>query len=143
MVVEALDFSSITPGTVWTSSMSSIWINFLHTRKWTAVLITFTTCVLSWVYIWMRIRTTHVEARRGRMYRTFVHCSAFGKAVNRPYIHVLSENSLWSTNSLQIAFSCSPQVRRTAECCLPCLSDTSTLNNRFVFACRVRVHIQI
>ncbi len=69
----------------------------------------------------------------------FVPCLAFAKASNRPYINVLNVNSLWSTFSRQIAFACLPNVRRIAECCLPCLGNTSTLNDRFVFACCIRI----
>ncbi len=37
---------------------------------------------------------TRVGARQGRMYGTFIHCLAFAKALNRPYINVLNVNSL-------------------------------------------------
>ncbi len=43
-----------------------------------------------------------------------------------PGLNISYANSLWSTDSLQIAFSCSPNNRRTAECCLPRLGNTST-----------------
>ncbi len=71
--------------------------------------------------------------RRGRMYGTFLHCLAF--------INVLYANSLWNTNSWLIAFGCSPNIRHTAKCCLPLLGNKSTLNDGFVFACCVRIHI--
>ncbi len=71
----------------------------------------------------------------------FVDCLAFAEAANRPYIKVLYTNSLWCTDSRRIAFSCSPNVRHTAECCLSRLRNTSTSNVRIVFACRVRVRI--
>ncbi len=93
--------------------------------------------LLSQVYIWMRTQTTYVEERWSRMYGTFVHCSAFAEAANRPNINVLYANSLWSTESRQIAFGCSQNICRTAECCLPRLSNTSTLTAGFVFACRI------
>ncbi len=48
-------------------------------------------------------------------------------------INILYENSLWSTNSQRIALCCLPNVCRTVECCLPCLSNTSTLQDSFVF----------
>ncbi len=69
----------------------------------------------------------------------FVDCSAFAEAVNRPYINILYVNSLWGTDSRQIAFGCSPNIRHTAECCLPRLRNTSTSNIRIVFACRIRI----
>ncbi len=69
----------------------------------------------------------------------FVDCSAFAEAANWPYINVLYANSLWCTNSRQITFGCSRNVRHTAECCLPRLRNTSTSNIRIVFACRIRV----
>ncbi len=50
------------------------------------------------------------------MYGTFVHCLALVEAANRPYINILYTNSLWSTDSQQIAFGCSPNIRRIAEC---------------------------
>ncbi len=83
----------------------------------------------------------HLNAneRRGRMYVTFVHWSALVEAANRPYINILYANSLWSTDSWWIAFGCSLNVRRTAECCLPHLGNMSTLNEDFVFACHVRI----
>ncbi len=61
--------------------------------------------------------------------------------MNRPNINVLIVNSLWSTDSWWLAFGCSPHVCRTAECCLPRLSNTSTLNDHFVFTCCVQVRI--
>ncbi len=69
----------------------------------------------------------------------FVDCSAFAEAANRPYINILYANSLWCTDSQQIAFGCSLIVRHTAECCLPRLRNTSTSNVRIVFACHVRI----
>ncbi len=96
---------------------------------------------LSQVYIWMQTQMTHVEARRGRMYGTFVHCLAFAEAVNRPYINVLIVNSLWSINSRQIVLGFSLNICRTDECCLPRLINTSTLNNCVVFAYHIRVHV--
>ncbi len=69
----------------------------------------------------------------------FVDCSAFAEAANWPYINVLYANSLWCTDSWRIAFGCSPNIRHTAECCLPRLRNTSTSNVRIVFACRVRI----
>ncbi len=50
-------------------------------------------------------------------------------------------NSLWCTNSRRIAFGCSPNVRHAAECCLPRLRNTSTLNVRIIFECRGRIRI--
>ncbi len=97
------------------------------------------TALLSRVYIWMRTRMMHVDERRGRMYGTFVHCSAFAEAANRPDINILYVNFLWSTDRRQITFRCSLNIRRIAECCLPRLSNTSTLNDDFVFACRIRI----
>ncbi len=69
----------------------------------------------------------------------FVDCTAFAEAANRPYINVLYVNSLWCTDSRRIAFGCLPNIRHTAECCLPRLKKTSTSNIRIIFACRVRV----
>ncbi len=69
----------------------------------------------------------------------FVDCSAFAEAANRPYKNVLCANSLWCTDSRRIAFGCSPNVRHTAEYCLPHLRNTSTSNIRIIFACRIRV----
>ncbi len=90
--------------------------------------------ILSRIYIWMRM--THVEARRGRMYSTFLHCLAFAEASNRPYINVLNVNSLWSTGSRWIRFGCLPNVRRTAKCCLPRLSKAGqTLRHNLVRWC--------
>ncbi len=51
---------------------------------------------------------------RGRMYSTFVHYLAFAEAANRPYINVLYANSLWCTDSWQIALGCLPNIRRIA-----------------------------
>ncbi len=76
---------------------------------------------------------------RGRMYGTFVHCSAFTDAANRPYINILYANSLWCTDSQRIAFDCSPNVCRTAECSLPHLGNTSTSNVRIIFERRIRI----
>ncbi len=45
------------------------------------------------------------------------------------------------TIRLWIAFGCSPNVRHTAECCLPHLTNTSTSNVRIIFECRVRICI--
>ncbi len=42
-------------------------------------------------------------------------------------------------DSRWIAFGCSPNVRHTAECCLPRLRNTSTSNVRVIFACRIRI----
>ncbi len=92
---------------------------------------------LSWVYIWTR--TTYAEARRGRMYGTFVHCSAFAEASNRPYINVLNANSLRSTDNRWIMFGCSPNIRCTTECCLPLIHNMSILNDHFIFACHIRI----
>ncbi len=83
------------------------------------------------------MRITHVDVRRGKMYGTFVHCSAFAEAANRPYINLLYVNFLWCTDSRRIVFGCLPNVCRTAECCLPSLGNTSTSNIRIVFECRV------
>ncbi len=96
---------------------------------------------LSRVYIWMK--TTHVEAKRSRTYGTFVHCSAFAEAANRPYINVLNANSLSSTDSRRIVFDCLPNVCHTAKCCLPRFGNMATLNDRFVFAYHIRVCIQM
>ncbi len=85
------------------------------------------------------MQTTHVEARRGRTYVTFVYCSVFNETSNRPCINLLNANSFWSTDSWWIVFDCLPNVRRTAECCLPRLGNLSTLNNHFVFACRIHI----
>ncbi len=82
---------------------------------------------------------TYADERRGRTYGTFVHCSAFAEAANRPYINILYANSLWNTDSWWIAFGCLPNICRTAECCFPHLGNTSTLNDGFVFAWRIRV----
>ncbi len=71
----------------------------------------------------------------------FVDFLAFAEALNRPYINVLYMNSLWCTDSRRTAFGCSPNVCRTAECCLPRLGNTSTSNVRIVFECRVCVRI--
>ncbi len=71
----------------------------------------------------------------------FVDCSAFAEAANRPYINVLYANSLWCTDSRRIAFGCLPNVRHTAECCLPRLRNTSTSNVQIVFACCIRVRV--
>ncbi len=38
-----------------------------------------------------------------------------------------------------IMFGCLPNIHHTAECCLPRLSNTSTLKDHFVFACRIGV----
>ncbi len=95
------------------------------------------TILFSRVYIWMRMK--YMDEKRGRMYGTFIHCSAFAEAANRPYINVLYTNSLWSTDSRQIAFGCSLNVHRTAKCCLPYLGNTFTLNDGFIFASRIRV----
>ncbi len=73
------------------------------------------------------------------MYGTFVHCSTFAETANRPYINVSYANSLWCTNSRRIAFSCSSNIRRMVECCLPRIGNISTLNDGFVFAFRNRV----
>ncbi len=86
---------------------------------------------------WMQ--TTHADESWGRIYGTFIHCSAFAEAANRSYINVLYTNSLWCTDSRWIAFNCSLNIRHTAECCLSRLGNTSTLNDGFVFACRIRV----
>ncbi len=68
-------------------------------------------------------------------------CRLFGicQAANGPYINIFNTNSLWSTNSWQIAFGCLPNVHRIVECCLPHLGNTSTLNDRFSFACRIHI----
>ncbi len=73
------------------------------------------------------------------MYGTFVHCSAFTEAANRSYINVLNVNSLWSTDSWKIVVGCLPNIQHTSACCLPRLSNTSTLNDHFVFICPIRV----
>ncbi len=103
---------------------------------------------------------------------TFVHCSPFAEAANRPcslavclllqtnlqhfsdvstspnvkkmnhvrlHLNVSYANFLWSTDSWWIAFSCLPNIRRTAKCCLLCFGNTSTSNIRIVFACRIRI----
>ncbi len=85
------------------------------------------------------MRTTHKEARPGRMFSTFVHCSAFAEASNRLYINILSMIFLWSIDSRCIAFGCSLNIRHIAKCCLPHLNNKSTLNHHFIFACRVHV----
>ncbi len=82
--------------------------------------------------IWM----TLADESWGRMYGTFVHSSVFAETANRLYINVLYANSLWCTDSRRIAFGCSPNVRRTAECCSPRLGNTSTLS--IFFECCVR-----
>ncbi len=87
----------------------------------------------------MRMRTIHVEGRRGRMYGTFLYGLEFSEAANRSYINILNVNSLWSTDSRRIGFGCLSNVRHTVECCLPRLGNTSTLNDRLVFACHVHV----
>ncbi len=69
----------------------------------------------------------------------FVDCSAFAEAANRPYINVLYANSLWRTDSRRITFGCSPNIRHTAECCLPRLRNTSTSDVCIIFACHIRV----
>ncbi len=68
----------------------------------------------------------------------FVDCSAFAEAANRPYINILYANSLWCTDSRWIAFGCLPNIRHTAECCLPRLRNTSTSNVRILFAFRCK-----
>ncbi len=73
--------------------------------------------LLSRVYIWMR--TTNAEARRGRMYSTSVYCLAFTEASNRPCINILNANSLWSSNSRWIPFGCLSNVYCISKCCLP------------------------
>ncbi len=70
-----------------------------------------------------------------------VNCSAFDEAANWPYINWLYANSFWCTVSRRIAFGCSPNVRHTAECCLPRLKSTSASNVRIIFKCRVRIRI--
>ncbi len=67
----------------------------------------------------------------------FVDCSAFAEAANQPYTNVLYANSLWCTDSRRIAFGYSPNIRHTAECCLPRLRNMSTSNNHIVFACHI------
>ncbi len=42
-------------------------------------------CLLSRVYIWMRMGTTHMEARKAEHAAHFVLCLAFAEASNRPY----------------------------------------------------------
>ncbi len=71
----------------------------------------------------------------------FVDRWAFAEAANRSYINVLYTNSLWCTDSRRIAFRCSPNIRRTAKCCLPRLRKTSTSNVHIIFACCIRVCI--
>ncbi len=81
---------------------------------------------------------------------TFVHCSASAEATNWPcsqaikwivclHLNVSYANSLWSTDSWQIAFGYSLNIRRIAECCLPRHGNTSTSNVRIVFTCRFRI----
>ncbi len=36
---------------------------------------------------------------------------------------------------------CRMHIHHTADCCSPCLGNTSTLNHRFVFTCLVRICI--
>ncbi len=43
--------------------------------------------------------TMHGDESQGRMYGTFVHCSAFAKAANRTYINILNANPLWCTDN--------------------------------------------
>ncbi len=52
-----------------------------------------------------------------------------------PGLNIVHVNSLCSNNSPWPVFGCSLNIRRTAECCLPHLSNTSTSNIYFVFAC--------
>ncbi len=80
----------------------------------------------------MRMQTTHVDESWCRMYGTLIYCLAFTEAANRPYINVLYGNFFWYTG---IAFGCLPNVRRTAECCLPRFGNTSTSNVRIIFKC--------
>ncbi len=63
----------------------------------------------------------------------------FVEAANRSYINVLYTNCLWCTDSRWIAFSCLPNIRRTAEYLLPSLCNTSTSNIRIIFECCVRI----
>ncbi len=93
----------------------------------------------SWIYIWTRTQTMYMEVRRDRTYGTFVHSWHSPRPSNRPYINISNANSLWSTDSPRIVFGCLPYIRRTAECCLPHLDGKSTLNNHFVFTCRICV----
>ncbi len=79
------------------------------------------------------------EARQGKIYSTFVHCLTFAKATNRPCINVLNVSSLRSTDSQWIAFGCLPNIHHRAKCCLPRCANTSTLNNRFIFACCIHI----
>ncbi len=69
----------------------------------------------------------------------FVHSSAFAEASNRPYINIMNVNSLWSTNGRWMVFGYWPNVCRIGECCFSRLCNMSTLNNRFVFACHIRI----
>ncbi len=90
--------------------------------------------ILSRVYIWMQMGKTHLEARRGRINGTFIHCSAFAEASNRPYINILNVNSLWSTDSRLIEFCCLPNVCCTVECYLPRLGNTFALEQSYTNA---------
>ncbi len=89
---------------------------------------------LSRVYI---CTLTHADESWDRMYGTFVHCSAFSEAANRPCVNVLYTNSLCFTDNWRIAFGYLPNIRRIAECCLPSLGNTTTSNVHIVFECRV------
>ncbi len=84
----------------------------------------------------------NADERRGRMYGTFVHCLAFAEAANWPYINVLYANSLWSTDSQWIVFGCLPNVRCTAEYCLPHLGNTFTLHFCMLRSCSICVQVE-
>ncbi len=79
--------------------------------------------------------------KRGEAEHKWYSCTRFGiRWGSQLTLHKrINANSLWCTDSWWIAFGCSPNICCTAECCLPCFGNTSTLNNRFVFACRICV----
>ncbi len=124
------------PCLVNTSTLNDCFINACHEYRQSTHSV--------WLFVkpglhlmWMR--TTHAEARQGRMYSTFVYCLAFTEVSNKSYINILNVNSLCSTNSRWISFGFLSNICRTAKCCLPCLGNTSTLNDCFINACLIRV----
>ncbi len=92
----------------------------------------FSTCLSSWVYIWIEMQMTHADERWGRMYGTFVH----HLALSTLHKHIVCEFSL---KYRPIAFGCSPNIHRSAEFCLPRLDNTTTLNDCFIFAWHIRI----
>ncbi len=103
---------------------------------------TFVRLFLSRVHICIQMeceRSTRTELRQNVWYiRTLFGIHRGSKLT---YMKVLYANSLWCTDSRRIAFGCSPNIHHTAECGLPRLGNTSTLNIRIVFECCVRICI--